>query len=417
MTPRLRTAFLIKRKEEGGVSVSDFQLYHFAALSTCFLDSFHGSRSKRWVSLEYHISSLPPSSILWMGPEHRSKLTHKSFLMSSLLPFSDRHMDKIGLSSRPGPLTPLFGNPDFPATLHTLSICSQMKSPKITICHFLAADRLLPLSHFLADTPSNRDWLQYQQLSSFYSRLKAKHRVCTELLPFEKLCLQKIPPIKTLFFVYNMLREERTKQSPPPYQSKWETDLGHPISPEDWRTIFALTHKSSISGYTQEKNFKVISRWYRTPDLLHKMYPSVPDTCWRCNSASGSYFHIWWDCPEVFSFWQSVFSLYYKVTGSKVDCKPEVGLLSLIQGPLRSSKRGILRHLLAASRQTIAANWKRPVSPPLATFLERVNYIRRMEELTAISTNSASVFYKTWQSWILFVDSSEYISWLTSNVP
>lgn len=307
-SPRLKTAILTRKKEEGGVSIPDFQLYHFAALSTCILDLFHGLQSKRWVSLEYQISSLPPSSILWMDPEHRPKLTHRSFLMSSLLPFSDRHWNQLGLSSRPGPLTPVFGNPDFSANLHNPMLCSQVRSPKITICHFLVVDQLLPLSHFLTDIPSSRDWLQYQQLSSFYNRLNAKHRVRAKLFPFEKMCLQESPPTKTLSFVYSMLCEERTKQFPPPYQNKWESDLGHPISSEDWRIIFALTHRSSISGYTQEKNFKVLSRWYKTPDILHKIYPSVPDICWRCNNAPGSYFHIWWACPEVSSFWQSVFT-------------------------------------------------------------------------------------------------------------
>lgn len=87
--PHLKTAILTRKKEEGGVGLPDFHLYHIAPLFNCVIDLFHSRYSKLWVSLVYQISPYPTTSILWMSPDHREKTDQRLFLMSSLLTFSD----------------------------------------------------------------------------------------------------------------------------------------------------------------------------------------------------------------------------------------------------------------------------------------------------------------------------------------
>lgn len=415
--PRLKLTVLQRRKEDGGVGLPDFFHYYVASRAGCIIDLFHGINSKRWVSLEYRLSPLPPTSILWLPPSSRPSLPNKSFLMTSLIPFSDQFIGKSPLSSRPGPLTPVFGNPDFPEGIHKHSLCSQPRSPRTTIYRFLASSCLKPLTHLVTDPSSNTDWLVYRQLQSFYLHLDPKSHLHRDLLPFESLCTRDSYPTRLISTVYNILRDERSSTSVPLFQSKWESDLGRSFSPEEWVKIYTLTHKSSLSGYTQEKNFKVLSRWYRTPEVLHKMYPTTTNICWRCGGAIGSFMHIWWDCPEVQSLWKRVFSLHDLVTSTSSSCVPEIGLLSLIPGPIRFAKKNLLRHFLAASRQTIAAHWKQSGMPPLAVFFERLNYTMRMEELAAFSEERTPIFFQTWQPWILFKESDSFQTWLLSNIP
>lgn len=132
--------------------------------------------------------------------------------------------------------------------------------------------------------------------------------------------------------------------------------------------IFTHTHKSSISSYTQEKNDKVLSRWYKTPNLLHRIYPLTPDTCWRCNESETSYLHIQWECQEVLLLWKKVFSLYNSFALSRTLCSPTIALPSLNLGPISLAKYGQLYHFKAATFQTIAAHWKRTGSPSPGTF-------------------------------------------------
>lgn len=71
------------------------------------------------------------------------------------------------------------------------------------------------------------------------------------------------------------------------------------------RLHFTFTHKSTISCYSQEKNFKILSWWYRDPATLHRIFPSTPASSRRCGSASGTYLHVWWECERIRPFLES----------------------------------------------------------------------------------------------------------------
>ncbi|XP_073450541.1 uncharacterized protein [Aquarana catesbeiana] len=55
-----------------------------------------------------------------------------------------------------------------------------------------------------------------------------------------------------------------------------------------------IKKSSDSSPYlTPERNDKKIlaslTRWYKVPSSLHKIYPEKTNTCWRCGEAEGSY--------------------------------------------------------------------------------------------------------------------------------
>ncbi|OCT58735.1 hypothetical protein XELAEV_18001694mg [Xenopus laevis] len=55
--------------------------------------------------------------------------------------------------------------------------------------------------------------------------------------------------------------------------------------------------------------------------------------------------------------------------------------------------------ILTAARCTIAGKWKNTFPPTEADLLERVRYIRRMEQLTALRNDNVDNFNKIWYSW------------------
>lgn len=67
---------------------------------------------------------------------------------------------------------------------------------------------------------------------------------------------------------------------------------------------------------------------------------------------------------------------------------------------LKKSKLKKIKKLWSATRQTIAAHWKK--AGPSA--IERLYYIKRMEAPTAQSGDNLLLF-RTWQPWMLFKDS------------
>lgn len=50
---------------------------------------------------------------------------------------------------------------------------------------------------------------------------------------------------------------------------KWNTGLNHTFTPGHQNNVIRFSHKSSICTRIQETNFKLLTRWYHTPSLLH----------------------------------------------------------------------------------------------------------------------------------------------------
>lgn len=46
----------------------------------------------------------------------------------------------------------------------------------------------------------------------------------------------------------------------------------------------------------QEHNFRIYSRWYRTPSIVHRIFTNTLDCFWCCGVDEGTMLHIWWSC-------------------------------------------------------------------------------------------------------------------------
>lgn len=42
---------------------------------------------------------------------------------------------------------------------------------------------------------------------------------------------------------------------------------------------------------------------------LHRRYPEKDPSCPRCHTQLGSYFHMFWECLNIYAFWVKVFDL------------------------------------------------------------------------------------------------------------
>lgn len=64
------------------------------------------------------------------------------------------------------------------------------------------------------------------------------------------------------------------------------------------------------------------AQWYRTPEVLHKISGSIPNTCWRCKKEVGSMLHIWWSCPAINAFWLKIHRTIRSVTSTPLQFTP-----------------------------------------------------------------------------------------------
>ena len=206
-------------------------------------------------------------------------------------------------------------------------------------------------------------WLAHIHLTTYCRQLHDSRQIHRPQTEFEQLCSLQETPRHTLSLLYKMILDH-THSSLPRFTAAWSGDLGKEISEAEWQKAFFYIHKSSVSSYAREKNYKVLSRWYRVPTTLRIMFPSAPDSCWRCNSAIGTYRHIWWDCEVIRPFWNQIFQIYSDLYDKPLLPSPTIALLSILLGTFKFQKHTLLRFSLSTSRQLISRHWNPPHPHP-----------------------------------------------------
>lgn len=167
--------------------------------------------------------------------------------------------------------------------------------------------------------------------------------------------------------------------------------------------LLRLTHKSSICAKIQETNYKILSRWYRTPALVHKFFPATSDLCWHCLSDKGTLLHIFWSCPRLKHFWRVVREIVQKFTDRNIPDDPAFFLLHASNIPERVYKKSVIRHLLDAAKACILLHWKSPHPPTIDLWLQKVEEVKKKWKISFSQLKTQETFSKTWQLCNIFI--------------
>lgn len=132
---------------------------------------------------------------------------------------------------------------------------------------------------------------------------------------------------------------------------KVEVDLGL-IPSQEQSKISILTVRSSISNKYQEAGYKLLTRLYCTPQILHTMFSEIPNRCWRCGASPRSLPPIFWTCSKLKWFWNQVFKVI-------IQESPYFYSLHHNQFSFYVYKYSIVRHLVNAACTCIPALWEK----------------------------------------------------------
>lgn len=176
----------------------------------------------------------------------------------------------------------------------------------------------------------------------------------------------------------------------------WEKDLILTLTPEDWETIFLNIHKGSINVSTQENRYKIQPRWYRTPALLHKFKPTIPDTCWRCQEDRGTLIHIWWLCPRIQTFWKEVHLITSHITTYEIAFTPAQFLLHHSPTRQNSYHYSLMMQLINAAKQCVPIHGKSQTAPSIKKWFHRINRTADMKELIHVARDTPNKFVIKW---------------------
>lgn len=83
-------------------------------------------------------------------------------------------------------------------------------------------------------------------------------------------------------------------------KERWEAGIQQQISREDWGEICSEAHMVTNANIWREFKWKVITRYFRTPQITAKWSPTPIDKCWRnCGAHIGNHLHIFWSCSKL----------------------------------------------------------------------------------------------------------------------
>lgn len=99
--------------------------------------------------------------------------------------------------------------------------------------------------------------------------------------------------------------------------------------------------KCSTNIMTQENAYKFLFCWYITP-------PQTP----KCQE-TGSFLHIWWECPVVGRIWTQIYILICSVLQILLHKGPLEGLLHNLPGDLLVTNCKLISFMFLATRLTI----------------------------------------------------------------
>lgn len=219
--------------------------------------------------------------------------------------------------------------------------------------------------------------LQLQHYLTSLPRLQSKQ---TPLTPLETICTQESAIRHQLLLMHDMIAQP-SEDYKPGYVLQRERELNRSFTPKQLREMNDGTLRSLVNSKTQETNYKILSRWYRTPVVLHKFFPATFKLCWRFETEEGSPLHIFWACPILRPFWSKVRENAQRMTDHHVLEDPAFFLLNYTRLPPTAFRQSIVRHLLNVTKLCIPPLLNRCDPPSITQWICKVDEIRVMENL------------------------------------
>uniref|UniRef100_A0A3B3BI18 Uncharacterized protein n=1 Tax=Oryzias melastigma TaxID=30732 RepID=A0A3B3BI18_ORYME len=198
------------------------------------------------------------------------------------------------------------------------------------LCLFLERDEIKSFEKLKSEfNLENRDLFRYLQLRHFYNSnvkqgitLKGKGLITIFTESYRHL------PNKTISRLYKGLQSQNDNSVSA--KSKWEKELNIKLSESDWHDLCKTQQTSTRSGRWKEFGWKIILRFFITPQIATKQQ-GKPKYCWRqCGHVNANHSHIFWLCDKLRIFWDSVIKTIEGIMGYIIPKDPQIFLLGLL---------------------------------------------------------------------------------------
>ena len=185
-------------------------------------------------------------------------------------------------------------------------------------------------------------------------------------------------------------------------KEKWEREGSFVIENDEWSEICEFQWKCTNSHTWREFGWKCLIRFFITPK--QKAHFSEGEaTCWRqCGSREANHWHIFWDCPVIKNFWAE----FHRSINTIFNTNLQLEFAILFLGHPNLQKRSdeyLFGVLISACRKVLTRHWLLPEAPTINEWIDLVNDIYVMEQITFSLRLQKEKFIKYWANWVKYV--------------
>lgn len=402
---RIRKSVLQSPVDKGGFALPVFRYYYWAAniQKLLFWMNLKGNSLPAWVQLENKSSRFSLCSVICAQlPLPVSGVTNSPIVATSLKIWSQVRK-VLGL---PGPsiLTSIYKNCTFePSTTDSAFQVWHNKGLK-SIKDLFIDNTFSSFTHLLTTYDLPRHHLfRFFQVRDYVKKLfpyfpnRPPETLIDTLLNTDPTAKRSISLLYSSIMSVSSTSFAAT-------QSIWEENLNIKLTNQQWDTILSLVHKSSICARHRLIQCKVVFRAHYTNARLAKIYPSVSNSCSRCDSSPADHVHMFWACVKLKPFWQAIFDTLSKAYDYSITPNSLSGIFGVapsLDAPKKLKQALAFSTLLA--RRLILLNWKLPNSPSHSRWVREVLNNLKLEKLRLSLKGSVSSFHNTWDPFINFV--------------
>uniref|UniRef100_A0A669D0H5 Reverse transcriptase domain-containing protein n=1 Tax=Oreochromis niloticus TaxID=8128 RepID=A0A669D0H5_ORENI len=409
--PQLDKAQLQKPKSRGGLALSNFRYYYWAANMRYIISwlYFHNKGNcPSWVLME--LNSATGSSVLALIgsslPLPPNKTIDNPVVWHTVRVWAQmrKHFGLTGFSL----LSPIFSNPFFQPSLSD-PIFRDWHDRGITCFNDLFFDNTFASFAQLSEKFNlpRTHLFRYLQTRQFLQSQIPNFPVAPDASPGDML-LTLIPTRKGFIsLIYDRL-VSMNGSSIDRIKTAWEQDLNQSLSMDTWDLILKLVNSTSLCARHCLLQFKVVHRFHLSKVKLSRMYPNVDPICDKCGSAEASLIHMFWTCPSLEGFWTDIFQTLSLIIGHHMDPDPLVALFGTTgeaDARLTSSQRCMLSFASLVARHAILLRWRGAPLPTQAQWLRGLMYYLSLEKIRYAISNNSGKFYKVWGQFLKYFSS------------